>query len=329
MVDIGFRDSLNLCDGLVNGCHFKSTHRFTPGVSDGGFIGNRPEMRDGPCAQLLLLRIHHGLSETHRIATQHRKKTLGVGVVSDPGQPGQDRCVVIGHAGDNPHVQAAGMFVDESGEFVAVCHGDPQGRRETLDDVINIVARRDRRTVCRRAIFLGNKFNHRMHVAHVGPLLPVENPARDSQLVSGETADVPSQFLKSRTERNQAGGGRRKECLLQGGAGRICVLAKGFGKHAHDGLEVDQNGLSRRCDNILMMQVGEIHQISEPQQLPSSTVVICGSSAVFESFVLHRSNPCVIAAVHNLREPEIQPLTVIRPLRHPRPQLGKEDFVSC
>ena len=208
MVDVGLRDRADLRDGLGDGCHGEFSRRFAPGVSDGGFAGDRPEMRNSPRAQLLLLRIHHGLREAHRIATQHRKKTLGVGVVPDPGQPGQDRRVVVGHACKHPHAQAAGMLADECRELVTVRHGDPQSRCETFDDVVNMVAGRNRNTIQRWTVPLGNDFGDGVHVAHVGPSLPVKHTSADPQLVGGETADVPSKLLKSRAERNQPGGGR-------------------------------------------------------------------------------------------------------------------------
>ena len=221
------------------------------------------------------------------------------------------------------------MLADERSEFVAVCHGNSQGRRETLDNVVNMVARRDRNAVCRWAILLGNEFNHRIHVTHVGSLLPVENSTGDSQFVSSKAADVSPQFLKSRTERNQSGGRRRKKSILQRGVSCISVLAEGFGKYAHDGLEIDRDGLGGRCDDVLVMQVGEVHQIGESQQLSGATVVMCGGRAARESLVANGGNPCVVAAVRYSREPEIQPLTVTRPLRHPGPQRGKKEFISC
>ena len=100
------------------------------------------------------------------------------------------------------------MLADECRELVTVRHGDPQSRCETFDDVVNMVAGRNRNTIQRWTVPFGNDFGDGVHVAHVGPSLPIKHAATDPQLVGGETADVPSKLLKSRAERNQAGGGR-------------------------------------------------------------------------------------------------------------------------
>ena len=115
---------------------------------------------------------------------------------------------------------------------------------------------------------------------------------------------------------------------MQGGAGCIGVIPKGFGKHAHDGLEIDRHGLGGRCDDVLVMQVGEVHQIGKSQQLSGPAVIMCGGRAARESLVTNGCNPCVVSAVGYPREPEVQPLTVTRPLRHPGPQRGKKELVS-
>jgi hypothetical protein len=44
-------------------------------------------------------------------------------------------------------------------------------------------------------------------------------------------------------------------------------------KYAHDDLEIYWDRLGRRCDDILMMQIGEIHQIGDAQQLSGPTIV--------------------------------------------------------
>ena len=69
------------------------------------------------------------------------------------------------------------------------------------------------------------------------------------------------------------------------------MVSKGFGKHAHDGLEINRDGLGCRCDDVLVMQVGEVHQIGESQQLSGSTVVMRGGCAARESLVMNGGNP--------------------------------------
>ena len=71
-----------------------------------------------------------------------------------------------------------------------------------------MVAGGNRNTIQRWTVFLGDDLGDRVYVAHVGPSLPVKHTSADPQFVGGETADVPSKLLKTRAERDQAGGGR-------------------------------------------------------------------------------------------------------------------------
>ena len=105
-------------------------------------------------------------------------------------------------------MQAVGILADECCELVTVSHSDLQSRRETLDDVVNMVAGRNRNVVQRWTIPLGNDRGDCAYVAHVRPSLPVKHATADPQLVGSETADVPAKLLNTRAERDQAGGGR-------------------------------------------------------------------------------------------------------------------------
>ena len=100
-----------------------------------------------------------------------------------------------------------------------------------------------------------------MDVSHIGAALPVQDPAFNPQPVRSQSADIAPEFLKTGPQRNQAGGSRRLGGLPQRGSAGFVLVWDGAGKNTHDGLEIHRHRLGGRSDDVLVVQVGDVHQI--------------------------------------------------------------------